>query len=915
VLGGGGGRVGSAWYDLELRDQGFLGQVQQVGSSAGKGLDPAVDAAEDLDRALDDAGNAADETSGRLGRFGSFGKGAIEGVGQAVGNMAANFAMALPGQAMEALGNAITLASDKAESGSKAAVLFGESVGMIEKASESAATTVGMSSGAYLAAAGDLGNLITNFGITGDEAANMSIDMLQLAADMGSFNNADPTEVVQAMGAAFRGETEPIRRFGVMLDDATIRQKAVEMGLAASTKEVDKNARALATNALIVEQTSAAHGDFAKTSDGLANAQRIAAARTEEAWTTVGEALAPIAATIVPMVADAMVGLVGVVGQVTDLVLNNGPAVVAGIGAIGLVVAATVVPPFLAWAAATLVAIAPLIAIAAAAAGFVAVLEHFGLLDDVVGMLGSLASMVGDTLAGAFGFAMGIVEDLGVRLGGLIGVIENTLGAIIDFADAAGKALSGDFEGAAAAAERGMQRVEAVAVSMGQVIEGSSHASIVAQKEQAAAAEEAAAAIERASEAIGTDLMEVSQAHEGAATAATSAKDRQIAALTESAQATEDFSSASSVMADRLEETALRAAAAFAGVKEAIAGHIRGAADLGFEEGAAITENIGRGLAQGSLELGSAMDDLKWILENGLTPDQQAQQALGAEWIKDFRKGIESEIPGAKEASQRVGVEALQALSQSSIGNKEAKRIGEIVDELYASGLDEKAIVGALAAEGVGYDALIALGKVKGWDVAGIRDAVEWAGGLGSQTNLARTKAWALGQAAKDGIISLPWGSYGVQAGVLFGTGISSPRSLSTIRRNAGIAAKAAAGALRQQSPAEYGPLSEGGGSLGWGEKFADLFATGITRGVPRVAGAARQVGGALRDLEGGVNVDLRARADFDSWGRDAVAPTARGQRGDRHLHVHAGVIVADDGGIRQLQRRLDQVARHWDRG
>jgi hypothetical protein len=231
----------------------------------------------------------------------------------------------------EKIGQSLQLASDKAEAASKANVLFGESYHIIEEASKSAATSVGLSSGAYLTAAGNLGNLITNFGITGDAGANLSKNLVQLAADMGSFNNASTAEVTEAMGSAFVGETEPIRRFGVMLSAASIAAKAVELGLARSTKEVDQAAKVQATYALIVEQTSKAQGDFARTATGAANAQRISAAKMDEAMTKLGEKLAPIAQKLLPVVAEVGVAIVEVFGQLVSTAEELGRVVQQGI--------------------------------------------------------------------------------------------------------------------------------------------------------------------------------------------------------------------------------------------------------------------------------------------------------------------------------------------------------------------------------------------------------------------------------------------------------------------------------------------------------------------------------------------------------------------------------------------------------
>lgn len=342
-----GGRIGSAWYELELRDQGFVGDLRKMegqlkstgdagerafGVDMESGLDQATKAADKLDRELDGVDKSVGGVKGSMGGLGGSMLGAAKG-GAALGagllgvQIGAELVTGLVGKA----GEAISLASDKAESASKAQVLFGDSYGIIEEASKGAAEAVGLSSGAYLAAAGDVGNLVVNFGIAGDEAANMSKDIVALAADMGSFNNASTAEVTEAIGAAFRGETEPIRRFGVMIDQAAVATEAVALGLAQAKQPLTAAIKLQATYSLILKQTGKAQGDFARTSDGFANSQRIAGAKMEEAMTLLGEALIPIAAKIMPMVAE---GVTALVGLFTDLANVVAPLVDGALSAI-----------------------------------------------------------------------------------------------------------------------------------------------------------------------------------------------------------------------------------------------------------------------------------------------------------------------------------------------------------------------------------------------------------------------------------------------------------------------------------------------------------------------------------------------------------------------------------------------------
>lgn len=274
-----------------------------------------VDGARDVDKlgkSFDDAGKHADGLSGRTVALGS-------AIGSFAGGAALELAKAGLDTVITSIGNAIELSSNKAEAASKVNVLFGNSAKVVEEASTHAADTVALSSGKYLEAAGTLGNLVTGMGVGKAAAADMSVDMIQLAADMGSFHNADPTEVISAMGSALTGETEPLKKFGVLLNEATVQQKALELGLYDGKGALDSSARAQAVYALLLDQTKAAQGDLERTSSGLANSQRIAAAKQEEAWTRLGDVLYPIAQTVMPLVGEAIAGVVDVI---TDVIVN-----------------------------------------------------------------------------------------------------------------------------------------------------------------------------------------------------------------------------------------------------------------------------------------------------------------------------------------------------------------------------------------------------------------------------------------------------------------------------------------------------------------------------------------------------------------------------------------------------------------
>jgi phage-related protein len=126
--------------------------------------------------------------------------------------------------------------------------------------------------------------------------SGFTTNLTTLASDLASFNNTTPEQAIEAIGAALRGETEPMRAYGVLLDDASLRQEALAQGLIKTTKQaLTPQQKVLAAQALIMKQTTTAQGDFARTSGGLANQQRILSARFADFKTSIGAFALPLA--------------------------------------------------------------------------------------------------------------------------------------------------------------------------------------------------------------------------------------------------------------------------------------------------------------------------------------------------------------------------------------------------------------------------------------------------------------------------------------------------------------------------------------------------------------------------------------------------------------------------------------------
>lgn len=260
----------------------------------------------DVDRAA--ARRAGDEIGGELEHSVAGRSAGMAAVGRGLMGALAVGAGAVVGGGF--IANALVgSASDLEETRAAVSQIFGSSAAELEGWARSAAGTFGQSQQQALNAAKTFAIFGQAAGLSGGDLVGFSSGLTELASDLASFNNTSPEQAIEAIGAALRGESEPIRAYGVMLDDATLKAHAMEMGIYDGNGALTQQQRVLAAQQAILAQTSNQQGDFARTSDGLANRQRVLAARFEDVKATLGQALLPVALRVAEGIGQAFTGL------------------------------------------------------------------------------------------------------------------------------------------------------------------------------------------------------------------------------------------------------------------------------------------------------------------------------------------------------------------------------------------------------------------------------------------------------------------------------------------------------------------------------------------------------------------------------------------------------------------------------
>lgn len=144
--------------------------------------------------------------------------------------------------------------------------------------------------------------LTKGFGIASDEAYKMSKNLTQLAADMSSFTGESMDLALQRIKSGISGEIEPMRKWGIALDQATLQETAYALGINKRVAEMTRAQKTELAYYQIMHATQYAQGNMARTMLTPANAIRILQTEFKQLGRAIGSVFIPIALKIIPVI-------------------------------------------------------------------------------------------------------------------------------------------------------------------------------------------------------------------------------------------------------------------------------------------------------------------------------------------------------------------------------------------------------------------------------------------------------------------------------------------------------------------------------------------------------------------------------------------------------------------------------------
>lgn len=297
---------------------------------------------------------------------------------------------------MAGLGGAALLAAPKVlEAGAslegldaKASTVFEGSLGAVNDWAAANASAMGLTNSQARDAAAAMADLLKPMGFNADQAADMSTSMIDLSGALSAWTGGSRSaaEVSEILSKAMLGERDGLKELGISISEADVQARLAKNGQADLTGAALEQAKALATQQLILEKSTDAQTAWSDGSMDAAKEQNKMKAATAQLGESFNRALYPALKSILPVVttvADwlgrnapaAIETLKTAIGAVADWFSSHKEIMIGTAIALGVVLTGL----FISWAAgataaavATLAAAAPFIAIGAAIAAVVA---------------------------------------------------------------------------------------------------------------------------------------------------------------------------------------------------------------------------------------------------------------------------------------------------------------------------------------------------------------------------------------------------------------------------------------------------------------------------------------------------------------------------------------------------------------
>ncbi|MGY3775816.1 phage tail protein [Helcococcus sueciensis] len=214
---------------------------------------------------------------------------------------------------------ALNLASDVEETEAVLELAFGNMRNYVDDFAKNSIRTHGMSALSAKQTAGDYMLMSKGMGMVDENAAKMSVNVAKLSADMASLKNTSQDMAKTALNGIWTGETEALKKYGVVMTQANLQEYAYTQGIKTKIANMTQQEQVMLRYSYVMNSMSIANGNFIRESQGWAAQTKILGEQWKELLTIIGQGLTVVLLPVLRFINKIMSGLIAlgkVVGQV-----------------------------------------------------------------------------------------------------------------------------------------------------------------------------------------------------------------------------------------------------------------------------------------------------------------------------------------------------------------------------------------------------------------------------------------------------------------------------------------------------------------------------------------------------------------------------------------------------------------------
>ncbi len=273
-----------------------------------------------LDQEVKDLDASIGNYQRNVGNYQNLKAGAQDAIGNAIGGtdigtivqagMAGGVGGAVAAGVAVSIAGALALADEAAAAElqmAKNVQVLGSSLFEVEKEAQKVANSFGMTRKEFVSNTAAVADLLKPMGFATDEAARFGVEVTKLSAPLAAWSRDGKTasEVTNTVIAALTGERDGLKSLGIVIDEATIKQKLLEQGKSKLTGEALKQAEAEVVLAEVTRQSADAIATYANNGDSLARQNAEMSASWEDLKDTLIKSFTPAIRDVIGWIATA----------------------------------------------------------------------------------------------------------------------------------------------------------------------------------------------------------------------------------------------------------------------------------------------------------------------------------------------------------------------------------------------------------------------------------------------------------------------------------------------------------------------------------------------------------------------------------------------------------------------------------